>query len=97
MSQKPKDKDDSLVRELVPTKVRVLCQARRPQKGKDTSYSQLPGHSLLVDVRNVREFRRFWKQIESVIEKGAWRDVPRPVAGAHHLPVAGLPVAGDGA
>lgn len=93
--QKPKEKDDSLVRELVPTKVRLVCQARRPQKGKDTSYSQLPGHALVAEVRNVREFRRLWRSIEQIVQKGGWRDAPRPAPSATQLPAAGVPAVGD--
>lgn len=87
--------DDSLVRELVPTKVRLVVQARRPQsKGKDTSYSQVPGHALLIEVRNLREFRRLWLALAETVERGGWRDVVRSPA-ARDLPVAGVPLGTD--
>lgn len=96
MPTKPREKDDSRVRALVPTRVRLLVQTRMPQTGgKETSYGQLPGHVLLVEVRNLREFRRFWRAVEELALKGAWREGPRAAATDLELPAAAVPVAGD--
>jgi hypothetical protein len=88
-------RDDSLVRELVPTRVRFVVQARRPQSnGRDTSYSQVAGHALVVKVRNLREFRRLWRALAEVIEGGGWCDHSEPPAD-RDLPVAGVPLGTD--
>jgi hypothetical protein len=99
MNNTTAQKDDSAIRDLVPTKVRFVVQSRRPQKAqggqvKDTSYSQLPGHTRIVEVRTLREFRRLWRELERVIESGEWRDVRR-LAAASELPAAGSPLAAD--
>jgi len=97
MQQVPKD--DTTIRKLVPTKVRFVVQARKPQKAKDgkvtdTSYSQVPGHARIVEVRTLREFRRLWAAIEDVISKEAWR-VERRLAPAADLPAASPPLVGS--
>jgi hypothetical protein len=89
-------RDDSVIRERVPTRVRFLVQSRPPQKArggpvKDTSYSQVSGHARVVEIRTLREFRRLWKAIEQVIDQEDWRDVRR-IAAASELPAAGAPV-----
>jgi len=95
------NKDDTAIRELLAqpripavTKVRIVVQSRKPQRAKDgvvkdTSYSQLPGHVRIVEVRTVREFRRLWKGIEQFIDGRGWQD-----GGADsELPDADRPVA----
>lgn len=101
-SQKPLD--DSAIRDLLGrwsgrTRVRVIVQTRRPQKAKhgevkDSSYTQLPGHSHVVEIRTLREFRRLWRSVQQLIDSEGWRDGRRPAAPSE-LPAAGLPVAGD--
>lgn len=98
--RKPAPKNDTAIRQLVPTKVRLVVQSRKPQKAKDglvtdTSYSQLPGYTRIVEVRTLREFRRLWAAIEDLIVKGGWR-VERRAAAPGELPVAGPPLAGTG-
>jgi hypothetical protein len=88
MNEKKKRNDDA-IRELVPTKVRVVVQSRA--RGRGASYTQVPGHSVVVDVRNLREFRRFWRGVSDLATKGGWRDAVRPSAAGHSLPVAGVP------
>jgi hypothetical protein len=89
MADKKKPRDDAAIRDLVPTKVRVVVQSRA--RGRGASYTQVPGHSLVVDVRNLREFRRLWRQVEELVDKGGWRDAVRPAAAPSELPVAGVP------
>jgi hypothetical protein len=90
-------KDDTAIRALVPTKVRLIVQGRKPQlKGEqDTYYSPVPGHVLLVPVRTLREFRRLWAAIEAVVDRGGWRDVSRSAADRVELPGADLSDVGD--
>lgn len=76
-----KQKDDSVVKDAAPTRVRIAVHARKG-RGRGENYKQLPGHALVVEVRNVREFRRLWREVEHLVEAGGWRDAaqPRPVA-----------------
>lgn len=71
-----KQKDDSVVKEAAPTRVRIIVQARKG-RGRGASYSAVPGHALVVEVRTVREFRRLWTAVEQLAESGGWRDAPR--------------------
>jgi hypothetical protein len=102
---KNQQRDDGVIRELIGsragrTRVRLVLQARRPQRNsaggevKDTSYSQVPGHAQIVEVRTLREFRRLWRAIEQVVQGEEWRDVRR-VAAPSELPAAGTPLAVD--
>lgn len=89
-------KDDSAIRERVPTRVRFTVQSRPRQQSrrgevKETSYSQVPGHTRIVEVRTLREFRRLWRAIEQVIDREQWRDVRR-ITTASELPVASPPL-----
>ena len=95
ISRQRATRDDSVIRELVPTRVRFTVQSRKPTNGTAaTSYSQLPGHTHIVEVRTLREFRRLWRLIAIVIDAEEWRDVRR-ASTPDSLPAAGVPLAGD--
>ena len=71
-----KQKDDTVVKDAAPTRVRMIVQARKG-RGKGESYAPVPGHALVVEVRNVREFRRLWSTVEQLVDGGGWRDAAR--------------------
>ena len=71
----PAKKIDQVVRDLVPTRVRILVQARPPQiKGRKTNYAPIAGYSIVVPVRNITEFRRLWMAIEQTVARESWCD-----------------------
>jgi hypothetical protein len=74
--------DDAMMRRLVPGKVRVTISVY-DTKAIPRSYRIVPGHSEILEVQNVRAFRRLWRAIKRAIsKKGGWRDVDRALSGA---------------
>lgn len=67
MNQKAKPK------KLVPGHARIGIQI---YNAGPRSYSHAPGFSRSrIHVRTQRELNRLWKEVEDVIDRGAWRDL----------------------
>lgn len=84
MPQVKTEPNDALVRELVPGKVRVTISIydTDPNPGQPKSYRLVPGHSEILEVQNLREFRRLWRALKvAMSKKGDWRDVDRALSG----------------
>lgn len=82
MPQVKTEPDDALVRRLVPGKVRITLSIYDTD-GVPKSYRIVPGHSEILEVQNLREFRRLWRALKSALsKKGGWRDVDRALSGA---------------
>jgi hypothetical protein len=74
--------DDTVMRRLVPGKVRVTISVYDTE-GLPRSYRMVPGHSEILEVQNVREFRRLWRTLKvAMSKKGGWRDIDRALRGA---------------
>jgi hypothetical protein len=77
--------DDAMMRRLVPGKVRVTISVY-DTASIPKNYRLVPGHSEILEVNNLREFRRLWRSIKHAIsKKGGWRDIDRAMRGSDRL------------